>query len=79
MRNVMGFLKRPISTNRFDDRLAQISCYIGSLLVVVLGMLNVCHLGLDETNLFFGVLLVLCLSMLLIIGGTLSAPSRKAA
>ena len=79
MRNAVRFLMRPISSCRFDDRLAQISCYAGSLLVLVLGMLKLCRLGLDEAHLFFGVVLVLCLTVLLIICGTLTSPPGKAA
>ena len=78
MRNVVRFFMRPISTNRFDGRFAQLSSYAASLMVLVLGMLKLCRLGLDETHLFFGVLLVLCLTMLFVIGGTLAGPTEKA-
>jgi hypothetical protein len=67
-----------MSTERFDGQLAQFLCYAGSLLVLVLGMLKLCRLGLDEAHLFFGVLLVLCLTFLGIIGGTLAGPTEKA-
>lgn len=79
MRNAVRFLMRPISTNRFDGRLAQFSCYAGSLMVLVLGILKLCRLGLDEAHLFFGLLLVLCLTLLGVIAGTLAAPTDKAA
>jgi hypothetical protein len=77
MRNAARFLMRPVSTKRFDDRLAQFSCYFSALMVLVLGILKLSGLGLDETRLFFGLLLVLCLTMLLIIAGTLAGPSEK--
>jgi hypothetical protein len=49
------------------------------LMILVLGIFKLCSLGLDETHLLFGVLLVLCLTILLIIAGTLAGPPEKAA
>jgi hypothetical protein len=53
------------------------TCYVVSLLVLVLGMLKLCRLGLDETHLFMGVLLVLCLTILCVIAGAIMEPSEK--
>src|SRR3954454_6226849 len=78
MRKSLEFLTRPIGTRRLDDRVAQMACYAGSLLVLVLGVLKLCRLGLDETHLFLGLLLVLSLTILGVIGGTLVGPSEKA-
>jgi hypothetical protein len=78
MRNAIRFMTRLISTCRFDDRLAQITSYVVALLVLVLGMLKLCQLGLDQAQLFFGVLLVLCLTMLCIVVGTVAGPTNKA-
>jgi hypothetical protein len=63
MRNAARFLIRPISTKRFDERLAQFSCYLSSLLILVLGIRKLCSLGLDEMHLLFGLLLILCLTI----------------
>ncbi|HEX3358585.1 MAG TPA: hypothetical protein VHS31_16540 [Tepidisphaeraceae bacterium] len=68
---------RSITTDRFDQRFAQMTCYVVSLLVLVLGMLKLCRLGLDETHLFMGVLLVLCLTILCVIAGAIMEPSEK--
>lgn len=47
------------------------------MLVLVLGMLKLCRLGLDEAHLFFGVLHVLCLTLLLVIAGTLAGSTKN--
>jgi hypothetical protein len=78
MRKLLHMLRRPISSGRFDDRFAQVACYVGSLLVLVLGILKLCRLGLDEAHLFLGLLLVLCLTTLGVIGGSLVGPAEKA-
>ena len=79
MPGTLKFLTRPIGTKQFDARFAQMACYVVALLVLMLGILKLCRLGLDETHLFFGLLLVLCLAMLCVIGGTLAGPSEKSA
>jgi hypothetical protein len=79
MRKTFDLLTRSITSNRFDDRLSQFVCYGSALLVLVLGLIKLCRLGLDPTQLFFGVLLVLCLMLLLIICGTIAGPSEKIA
>jgi uncharacterized membrane protein len=68
---------RRLSTDRFDNRLAQIVCYVVAIGILILGILKLCRLGLDEAHLFFGLLLVLCLSVLCIIAGTITGPSEK--
>jgi hypothetical protein len=78
MRKLLNILIKPIGSARCDDRFAQVACYVGSLLVLVLGILKLCRLGLDEAHLFLGLLLVLCLTMLGVIGGTLVGPPEKA-
>lgn len=79
MRKAFESLTRPIGTKGFDVRFAQVACYAGSLLVLMLGILKLCRLGLDEAHLFFGLLLVLCLANLGVILGTLTGPSEKSA
>ncbi len=79
MRHAMRFLIRPLSTTRFDERLCQLLCYAGALVVAAFGFLAVARLGLDDAHLFLGLLLVLVVAMLGIVIGTLAGPSKKAA
>ena len=79
MRHVFRFLLHPISTARFDNRLSQFLCYAGSLMVLVLGILKLSRLELDEAHLFLGVLLVLTVTMLGVIGGSLNGSSDRSA
>jgi hypothetical protein len=78
MRRFIHFLARPISTSSFDHRLGQCTCYAVSLLVLILGILKLSWLGLDEAQLFLGLLMVLTLAMLAIVMGTLIAPRKTA-
>ena len=78
MRQVFGFLVKPVSTGRFDNRLCQVLCYACSLVVLVAGVLSLSRLGLDTTHLFLGLLLVLAVMILGIVAGTLVGPSDRA-
>lgn len=70
---------RPVSTTGFDQRLCQLLCYAGALVMLVFGILAVSRLGSDGAHLLFGLLLVLVVAMLGVVIGTLVGPSKKAA
>ena len=65
MRNIT----RPITSPSFDSRIGQVACWTSSLVLLVLGMLKLTTLPLTETELFFGVLLVLIASQLCVLIG----------
>ena len=53
-----------LSSNRFDARMGQLSCWGVSVLVLVLGFLKLAALPLTETELFFGLMLVFAVMLL---------------
>lgn len=62
--NLMRALQRKVTSERFDIRGAELGMYGVSLVVLVLGVHKLVLLKLSEANLFFGLLLVLTVSML---------------
>jgi len=67
-------IARTISSPAFDIKFAQSACWLVAglilvFLILVLGMYKVTELSLTETELFFGLLLVLNLSMLSVVLG----------
>lgn len=69
MANFYKTLTRPWTSQAFDTRLGQFACWFAAMMVLVLGMLKISRLSLNETELFFGLLLVLNLSLLLVVMG----------
>ena len=57
-------LGRKISSHRFDAGMGQLSCWGVSILVLALGFLKLAALPLTETELFFGLMLVLAVALL---------------
>ena len=57
-------LTRPVTSTLFDVRAGQTVSWLAALLVLVFGLLKLGRLPLSETELFFGVLLVLTVSLL---------------
>ena len=57
-------LGRKISSDRFDAGMGQLACWAASILVLGLGFLKLASLPLTETELFFGLLLVLAVGLL---------------
>ncbi len=69
MNHVFRMMIRPLTSGSTDAKWAQIACWLASGMVLVLGMLKLTKLPLTETELFFGVLLVLTVGLLgLLIG-----------
>ncbi|MBL9123958.1 MAG: hypothetical protein JNG90_10030 [Planctomycetaceae bacterium] len=65
-------LNRRISTEKFDVASGRITSFGGAILVLVLGMFNLASLPLTEVEVFFGVLLVLAVTMQGVIIGLLA-------
>ena len=68
---------RKLSSDRFDAGLGQLACWSVSLLVLVLGVLKLAALTLTETELFFGLLLVVAVALLLCNLGMLARIDRN--
>ena len=57
-------LGNKLSTPEFDTNMGTIACWVAALLVLVLGFLKLASLPVSETQLFFGLLLVLTVGLL---------------
>jgi hypothetical protein len=80
MERVFRLLTRPLSSARWDAKFGQIVCWLVSMMVLVLGMFKLTRLPLTETELFFGILLVLTVTLLgLLIGLVLPLTSMRKA
>jgi hypothetical protein len=58
-----------ITSQSFDAKVGQIGSWIAANTVLCLGMYKLTKLPLSETELFFGVLLVLTVSLLMVLMG----------
>ncbi|MEX0939041.1 MAG: hypothetical protein WDZ59_14355 [Pirellulales bacterium] len=64
MVDVLRQFIRPLTSQAFDVRMAQLSCWLAAGMVLVLGFFKLTQLPLNETEWFFGVLLVLTVGLL---------------
>ena len=64
MSAIVKSLLRPLTSDGFDAKAGQLACWLVSALVLVLGFLKLFRLSLSETELFFGILLVLAVTLL---------------
>ena len=60
-----------LSSETADLRFGQIVCIATALAVLCLGLWKLIHLDLTEVEVFFGLLLIFCISVLLVILGQL--------
>lgn len=60
---------KSITSQSFDAKVGQIGCWIAAVTVLGMGMYKLTKLPLSETELFFGVLLVLTVSLLMVLMG----------
>ena len=63
MRIAQSFGSR-ITSNKFDAGIGQLACWFVATLVLALGFLKLASLALTETELFFGLMLVLAVALL---------------
>ena len=68
---IMRLQNYRITSDRFDIRLGQSACFLAGVLVLVLSFWKLTRLELNEAQLFFGVLLSLCVPLLFIAVGLL--------
>lgn len=64
-------LKGQVSRTKFDVGVAQAAMFVGGVAIMMLGIRKLARLELTETELFFGVLLVMVLALQLILAGML--------
>jgi predicted membrane-bound spermidine synthase len=64
VKRVLGNLNRPLTAHDFDAKWGQIICWVISCVVLLGGIRELTLLPLTETELFFGLLLVLAVTML---------------
>jgi hypothetical protein len=69
MNQVIRTMTRPLTSSRTDAKWTQIACWLASGIVLLLGMLKLTTLPLSETELFFGLLLVLTVGLLCVLLG----------
>lgn len=62
------FLK-PITSESFDARVGKIGSWFAAIAVFCMGMYKLTKLPLSETEFFFGLLLVLTVSLLMVLMG----------
>jgi hypothetical protein len=71
MTDMLRLLNRSLTSTSFDAKAAQTACWACSLIVMVTGILKLTRLQLTEAELFFGILLVMAVTILGIIAGLL--------
>jgi len=71
MTDVIRLFTRNLTSTGFDAKMAKMACWICSAVVMVAGILKLARLQLTESELFFGILLVLAVAILFIILGLL--------
>jgi hypothetical protein len=72
MHTLKRFLGKPIASDLFAAKFAQVSAYVVAIGFLVLAIRKLATLPLTEAELFFGLLLVMTLFLLIICGGTLA-------
>jgi hypothetical protein len=64
MNRILRVLNRPLTVYDFDAKWGQTICWLISCVILILGIRKLTLLPLTETELFFGLLLVLAVGML---------------
>ncbi len=60
-----------LTSDTFDAKLGQFSCFTTSAVILLLSFWKLAQLELSEAQLFFGILLASCVSLLFIVIGLL--------
>jgi len=71
MKNMIQPMRRPIISESVSFSIASILSFCAGLVVFVVGILKMTAFRLSETQLFFGVLLIFCVTMQMLLAGTL--------
>jgi hypothetical protein len=76
METVKRLFGAQLSSEASDLRIGQIVCIATALAVLTLGLWKLVHLELSEAEVFFGLLLIFCISVLFVILGQLLSLSH---
>ena len=71
MKFLLQLLRKPVVSEKVGAQLASSVAYGASALLLVLSLFKVTKLGLTETQLFFGILLIFAVSIQLAFAGLL--------
>lgn len=77
MKTLIRIMTKTISPDHVDASIASLVSYAAALGILVLGVLKLAALGLEEAQLFFGLLLVLAIMMQFIIAGLVLDVCRR--
>lgn len=69
MSKLIRSMSRPLTSSEFDAKAGQVVCWLTSGAALVLGFLKLTRLETTETELFFGVLLLIAVALLGILIG----------
>lgn len=70
------YVSQTISSEAFDTKLGQAVCFVAAGVSLIASWWKVTQLDLTEAQLFFGVLLSLCVPLLLVVVGLLLPLAR---
>ena len=69
MSKILRLMCRRFTSDALDARVGQFVCWVGAVLVLMLGFYKLLRLSLTEVELFFGLLLVSAVSLLCVLIG----------
>lgn len=69
MSKISSLMSRRFTSDALDARVGQFVCWVGAVLVLMLGFYKLLRLPLTEVELFFGLLLVSAVSLLCVLIG----------
>ena len=76
--SIARLLGHTISSDAFDLKLGQGVCFLASTLILLVSLWELARLDLTEAQLFFGLLLSLCVPLLLLVVGLVLPPATAA-
>lgn len=77
MKQIVHFLRKRIFSENIEGLIAAISCYTVALFFFIITILKLPHLGLDEKQLFLGVLLICSLTGQICMAGLMCEMYRE--
>ena len=77
MKQIVHFLRKRIFSENVEGLIVTIACYTVALVIFVIATLKLPRLGLDEKQLFFGVLLIFSLIFQICMAGVMCEMYRE--
>lgn len=72
-----SFFGRTISSDEFDAKLGQGTCFVASIVVLAVSYWKLTRLELTEVQFYLGLMLTLCIPLLLVIVGLVLPGARR--